>query len=450
MKVLIISANFLPASPTGPAYVAGAALLAGHTVEVFECLFAQDVAGELIQHIQRFQPDVIGVSIRLVHGYIIDPSARYNTRHLDLRKDVLWVVNAIRQATSAPIILGGPGFNYYAADWLEYLDLDYGIRGEAEFSFPLYLERLATGGDLTSIPGAVFRVDGQICKTPRDQVQNLNQTAMPAYQLFDLEKYRELGVSPGIMTKRGCAFLCTYCPYRSLEGKTYRMKSPARVLTEIAQVQQGSEQLIMFCENNFNSPRHHAEAICREILAQKMKVRWGTGDLRPLGISEDFCQLLRDSGCAYVNLSIESASDAMLQRMQRGYTRADVLESLETLEKTGIPYSVSLMIGAPGETPQTVAESVDILNRHSIPLGSWMTIGVCLWTPRQEVLAEARQNGQLTNDRMLFEGINYLSPELPRDYMEELIGNLRNRKGLSVQVNQPYAGFQWPSVSEEN
>lgn len=450
MKVLIVSANSLPASPTGPAYVAGAALRAGHTVEVFECLFARDVAGELIQHIQRFQPDVVGVSIRLVHGYVIDAAAPYNTRHLDLRKNVLRVVNAIRGATAAPIILGGPGFNYYAADWLEYLQLDYGIRGEADFSFPLYLDRLATGGDLSSIPGAVFRVDGQICKTPRDTVENLDATALPAYELFDLKHYRELGVSPGIMTKRGCAFLCTYCPYRSLEGKTYRMKSPARVADEIVQVQQDPDQLIMFCENNFNSPRHHAEAICREILARKLKVRWGTGDLRPLGITEDFCRLLRDSGCAYVNLSIESASDTMLRRMQRGYTRADVLESLETLEKSGIPYSASLMIGAPGETPQTVAESVDILERYAIPLGTWMTIGVCLWTPRQVVLADARQAGQLTDERRLFEGVNYLSPELPRNYMEGLIGTLRTKNGLSVQVNQPYAGYQWPRDTEEN
>ncbi len=443
MKVLIVSANTLPASPTGPAYVAGAAVRAGHTVEIFECLFAKDVAGELTQHIQRFQPDVVGVSIRLVHGYVIDETAPYNTRHLDLRKNVLQVVNAIRQATSAAIILGGPGFNYYAADWLEYLQLDYGIRGEADFSFPLYLERLASGGDLTSIPGAVFRANGQICKTPRDQVQNLDETAMPAYELFDLAKYRSMGISPGIMTKRGCAFLCTYCPYRSMEGKTYRMKSPARVVDEIMQVQLDPDQMMMFCENNFNAPKQHAEAICREILKRKLNVRWGTGDLRPLGITADFCRLLRDSGCGFVNLSIESASDAMLRRMQRGYTRADVLESLETLEKSGIPYSASLMIGAPGETPNTVAESVGVLDQYSIPQGTWMTIGICLWTPRQEVLTDARQAGQLTDDRMLFEGINYLSPELPRSYMEELIGTLRYKTGLTVQVNQPYAGFQW-------
>src|SRR5512142_1901737 len=162
MKVLIVSANSLAASPTGPAYLAGAALRAGHTVEIFECLFAQDINAELKAHIERFQPDVIGISIRLVHAYIIDETAPYNTRHLDLRDNVRQVVGTIRQATNAPVILGGPGFNYYARDWLEYLNLDYGIRGEADFSFPPYLERLEHGGCLTDIPGCVFRQDGQV------------------------------------------------------------------------------------------------------------------------------------------------------------------------------------------------------------------------------------------------------------------------------------------------
>ena len=56
MKVLLISANTLPASPAGPAYIAGAAIRAGHTVEVFECLFATDLAAELKAHIHRFRP----------------------------------------------------------------------------------------------------------------------------------------------------------------------------------------------------------------------------------------------------------------------------------------------------------------------------------------------------------------------------------------------------------
>lgn len=443
MKVLIVSANTLPASPAGPAYVAGAALSAGHTVEVFECLFANDLAAELRGHIKRFAPDVIGVSIRLVHGYVIDETAEFNTRHIDLRLRVKEVVDCIRQTTSAPIILGGPGFNYYAQDWLEFLNLDYGIRGEADFSFPLYLERLEQGGDLTTVPGCIFRHDGEILKAPRDRVENLDETAFPAYELFDLDRYSQLGISPAILTKRGCAFHCIYCPYRSLEGARYRMKSPARVVDEIERVQKTQKpKMFMFCENNFNVPKYHAEAICREIIARKLDIHWGTGDLRPMGVTDDFCRLLKESGCDFLNLSVESGSDAMLARMRRGYQAEDIRQSLECLEKAGIPYSASLMIGAPGENPETVVESLAMINSFSIPEGTWVTVGICLWTPRQEVLAEAREAGQLHDDQELFIGANYLSPDLPNDFMVDLIETLRNKKGITVQVNKPFAVVQ--------
>lgn len=451
MKVLIISTNSLAAAPTGPAYIAGAAMRAGHTVEVFECLFAQDMPAELKARIAQFQPDVIGISIRLVHAYIIDSTAHYNTRHLDLRENVRQVVGTVRQVTRAPIVLGGPGFNYYARDWLEYLNLDYGIRGEADRSFPLYLDRLEKGGDLSTVPGCVTRRDGQTHKAPRERVERLDDTAFPAYELFDLERYQQHGISPGILTKRGCAFRCTYCPYRSLEGARYRLKSPARVVDEIQHIQKVfPARMVMFCENNFNVPRRHAEAICREIIDRRLDVRWGTGDLRPLGITGDFCRLLRDSGCDYVNLSVESGSEAMLRSMQRGYTVADVRQALECLEKSGIPFGASLMIGAPGENPQTVEESLSLMDSYHFPLGTWVTVGICLWTPHQAVLSDARRAGQLAEDTgssRLFEATNYLSPNLPRSYMEELIGNMRSKPGYTFQVNQPYAGFQWDNNS---
>jgi hypothetical protein len=91
-----------------------------------------------------------------------------------------------------------------------------------------------------------------------------------------------------------------------------------------------------------------------------------------------------------------------------------------------------------------VRETLALLDRYAIPLDTWVTIGICLWTPHQAVLAEARQAGQLAGDRELFEGVHYLSPELPRPFMERLIDDLRSRKGVKVQVNQPYAGYRWP------
>jgi len=440
MKVLIISSNTLAFSPSGPAYVAGAALNAGHTVEVFDCLFAKDRPSELDGHITRFNPDVIGISIRLVTGDIIDESAEFNTRRFDVRPDVKDMVERIKQSSSAHIVLGGPGFNYYGPDWLEYLDLDYGIRGEAEFAFPLYLERLEEGGDIHSVPGCIYRKDGRVHKVPRELIEDLDATALPAYELFDLDQYFEHNISAAIFTKRGCAFRCTFCPYRSLEGGHYRLKSPQRVVDEVEHIQKAKKpKMLSFCDNSFNVPKKHAEAICHELIDRKLDVSWGTGALKPVGVTENFCRLMRDAGCDYVNLAVETASEEMLRRMGRGYKPKHIRQALTSLSKSDIPFGISLLIGAPGETPETIAETLDLVDSFQMPLETWVTIGICLWTHHQEVLDDARKAGQLKNDRELFDGAYYISPELPKDYMLELIEALGAIENYTVQVNKPYA-----------
>ena len=443
MKVLIISANTLPAAPSGPAYVAGAALAAGHTVEVFETLFAQDLIGELERHITNFSPDVVGISIRLVHGFVLDESAEFGTKHLDLRVRVKEIVDCIRRISDAHIVLGGPGFNYYAPDWLEYLNLDYGIRGEAEVSFPQYLKRLEQGEDIHSVPGCVFRMDDHIVKVPREHVDNLDATAFPAYELFDLDKYYELGISPAIVTKRGCGFRCTYCPYSSLEGKRYRLKSPKRVADEIDRICSVKRpKMLSFCDNNFNVPNRHAKAVCQEIIDRKLDVTWGSGTVKPLGITDDVCRLYKDSGCGYLSLSVESASARMLEQMQRGCTVEDIQQALASLSRSDIPFGVCLMFGAPGETPETISETLSVIDKFQVPEGVWVTIGICLWTAHQKVLEDARADGQLDDNDELFNGANYVSPQLPKDYMVALLESLRMKENTTAQVNKLYADYK--------
>ncbi|HMN61161.1 MAG TPA: cobalamin-dependent protein, partial [Anaerolinea sp.] len=297
MKVLMISTNTLPASPSGPAYVAGAVRAAGHDVEVYERLFAQDLDSELASLLNRFQPDVIGLSIRLVFGDELDDTAPFGTRHTDLRPRVKEIVDALRLHTNARIVLGGPGFNYYAADWLDYLGLEYGIRGEGEESFPLFLERLAEGGDIHSVPGCVFRREGGFGEVPCLPVRDLNTAALPAYDLFNLPAYAERKITPAIFTKRGCAFDCSYCPYSKLEGKRYRLKSPQRMLEEIRHVlRHNPGRRILFCDNSFNAPLRHAEGLCRAFIQEGLDFQWGSGDFKPVGVTPEFCRLLEDSG----------------------------------------------------------------------------------------------------------------------------------------------------------
>ncbi len=168
MKVFIISSNTLPAAPTGPAYIAGAVHLAGYEVRIFDRLLASNLEQELAAILLEFQPDVIVLSIRLVFGDEPDPQAPFQTRQTDLRPRVREIIEIIRAHSDAFIVLGGPDFNDSAAEWLDYLQLDYGIRGEGEESFPLFLTRLEAGGDIYAIPGCIFRKEVGYQSLPSD------------------------------------------------------------------------------------------------------------------------------------------------------------------------------------------------------------------------------------------------------------------------------------------
>jgi radical SAM superfamily enzyme YgiQ (UPF0313 family) len=438
MRVLLVSTNTLPAAPTGPVYLAGAARQKGHEVGIFDRLVAKNYEDELVTMLQEFQPEVVAISIRLVFGDELDANAYLGTRHTDLKPKVKEITDLVRQQGKARIVIGGPGFNYYARNWLDYLDLDYGIRGEGEESFPQYLKMLEEGGDIYAVPGCAYRKGGDYHTLPAHPVQDLDKQALPAYDLIDWQPYAEKKITPAIMTKRGCAFFCTYCPYSKLEGKQYRLKSPQRIIAEARHIVNHTHTgKVMFCENNFNAPRQHAKAICEAFIANQVDFQWGTGDLRPVGITNEFCQLMGDSGCFTLNLSVETASERMLKSMKRGYSVRSVRDSLEALSRSRIPFGASLMIGAPGETPDTIEETLKVMSDYEIPNGVWVTIGIYLWTDYQEMVPQAKADGYYENDDELFRGVVYYSTGLPKTYLLELPEMLRTEKGYSVQFNKP-------------
>ena len=443
MKVLIITGTFIPMSPGGPAYIAGAVRKAGHEVDVFDSFLAKDLVREWEAKLIAFEPDVVGISITAVTADVRDPGApEFGTRYVDFRPRIKQLVDMVKQHSNARIVPGGSGFNYYAREWLDYLDLDYGIRGESEFSFPLLLERFEQDEEFRDVPGSISREDDGFHKAPRDHVRDFDQAAFPAYDLFDLDEYRNLNLPYALFTKRGCPFRCSFCPHSSLEGTRYRLKSPTRVVDEIEHVMATTGATTFnFCDNSFNNPKHHAEAICREIIDRGLDIRWRTGAMKPLALTGDFCRLTKEAGCKYIGLAVESASEKMLANMHRGYKVADVIQALDSLSQSGIPFGIFTLLGAPGETPETIAETFDVVDRYPKITQTWVTIALFLWTCHQKVLEEASHSGQFKDDRELFDGAYYISPALTEDYMVNLIASLNQRENFLVQVNKPFATY---------
>ena len=135
--------------PLGLNCVALAAGNAGHQVELIDLMSNADPRAALSEAIGRFDPRVIGISVRNVDNqnmreprFLLAPTKS--------------IVSFCRRHSNAPIVVGGSGFSIFAVAALRYLDADMGVRGEGEIPFRLLLDALEQGGDLSGIAGLCF------------------------------------------------------------------------------------------------------------------------------------------------------------------------------------------------------------------------------------------------------------------------------------------------------
>ena len=424
MRVFIISAGFSPMSPVGPAYIAGAALKEGHDVRVFDCLFDRDDPDRLESVLGSFEPDVAAVSI---------PITTSGDMGHDSREKIKQIVDTVKRKSNARIIVGGAGFNFFSEDWLAYLEIEYGLRGESEVSFPLFLSKLARGESISGIPGSVIMSGDRVFKEPGDRIIDLDGISMPAYELFEPRKYNELEIPWGISTKRGCSLDCFFC-YGSQDHR-YRLKSPSRVVEEIKYVVRvtGSRR-INFTDNSFNCPITHAKAVCRKMIRSEVDVEWRSGTFKPLGFSRDFCDLLKASGCSFAGLAMETASPRMLSNLNRGYRVEDIVTALDNLKNSGMDFGVSLVIGAPGETMTSIRETLKVVDAYPEIKAVWVNIGVFGWRQRTMNGLDRKMDKPVG----LFENPYYISPALGEEDLEDLIDDLSLRRNFLIQFNKPW------------
>ena len=160
MKVLLVSANTheqpYPVYPLGLDYVAGA-LEGNHRVQIVD-MNALDESGTLFERIDRFSPDIIGLSIRNV-----DNTDR--SKPLGFLADHRHLAEGIRFCSKAPLVLGGSGFTIFPVETLHALGADYGIIGEGE-RLAVLLTAIENRQDISAIPGIVTPYSQAVTPVP--------------------------------------------------------------------------------------------------------------------------------------------------------------------------------------------------------------------------------------------------------------------------------------------
>ena len=436
MRVLLISANTEkipdPVYPIGAAYVGAAAARAGHEVRGVDLCFAADRAREVTRAVDDFSPDVIGISLRNLDNSAYPENCSYI-------EDYRGLVAGLRAQSRAPIVLGGAGFTVMPSTILEELNADYGIVGEGEYAFPWLLERIAAGE--TPSRTADFdcqRVNGSMLVNGAGRIRALDDVGRPDRDLFDTPLYYERGGCANVQTKRGCCFECVFCSYPLIEGSKVRMRAPAAVVDEIeGLVRSRDVRHVFFVDNIFNLPPGHAKRICEELVARELPVEW-SGYMNPKFVDEDLVRAMAASGCKGVEFGTDSGAPAMIANLKKEFDVEDLRRASRLCHEHGIKFAHSLIFGGPGETAETVEQTIRLMEELA-PTAVIAFTGIRV-LPGTGMVDIALRDGQIDADDNLLHPKFYVSTSLGDDLIHRIESHARSQPnwivpGVGIKTN---------------
>jgi len=419
MKVLFVSVNTHQVTmltlPLGLACVATAVQRAGHEVHLIDLTSPEKWHEALEQAVRSFQPDIIGISVRN-----IDDQARPATQFL--LDEVKEVVKACRTLAKAPVAVGGAGYSIYPESVLPYLGADMGISGEGEIAFPELLACMQQGRGVSEIPG--LYLPGRGISVKDRIVENLDDLPYPDERLWLSPELATEDVWVPVQTRRGCPMDCSYCSTAAIEGRTRRARSPESVISMLEHHVTIGFNKFYFTDNTFNIPSSYAKEICSRILDAGLKISWMC-ILYPWVMEETLVSAMARAGCYEVSLGFESGNQEMLYRMNKKFDLRSITRTSCLLHKYGIRQTGFLLLGGPGETRSSVAESLAFAD--SLPLDAVkLSAGIRMY-PHTPLARLARQEGVIAPDDDLLYPRFYLAEGLEGWLDETVAGWMRMR-----------------------
>jgi radical SAM superfamily enzyme YgiQ (UPF0313 family) len=273
---------------------------------------------------------------------------------------LLLVAKQIKKlAPEIPILFGGPQASILARETLlHFLFVDFVLAGEADFTFPLFLNELNNSEpDYSRIPGLTYRTkSGNVHQNPMNgAINNLDDLPVPAYDLIPGSKSLKLDVG------RGCPFKCSYCTTNDFFSKKYRVKSAKRILHEMNSAFETSKiDKFSFAHDMFTLNKKFIEELCSALIGQKnagINYTW-TCSARIDCVTEKMLAQMKHSGCEAIFFGIESGSEKIQKSIGKNLKIGKAYEVAEICRETGLNMHASFIMGFPDETTTDLEKSL--------------------------------------------------------------------------------------------
>ena len=182
-----------------------------------------------------------------------------------------------------------------------------------------------------------------------------NRWPIPARKYVPLERYtaQQSGLRTGsIITQRGCPWSCAFCCH--VQG--YRKASVRRfenILRELQELRERYESLMYF-DDEVNLDKRHLVDLCA--IMSSVEFKWCC-HIRASSFDEKQAERMARAGCREIRVGVESGSAEILKTVHKGCTPEDNSIARRIAKEYGIRFVAFIMLGLPGESPETVEQS---------------------------------------------------------------------------------------------
>jgi anaerobic magnesium-protoporphyrin IX monomethyl ester cyclase len=367
-----------PIIPVGLLYVSGVLVHYGKDVEVLDLLVSKYSKEKIKRKIEEYKPDIIGITCV--------------TMNYPVASEILKYCKSVNKKLIT--IIGGPHVTFNAEETLEEAPwIDIVVRREGEFT----MLDIVNGKKLADIDGIAYKdKDGSIKLTKeRALIEKLDELPPPARHLFPISKYLALDAHASLLAGRGCPFNCIFCVGSKMGGRKARYRNPKLVVDEIEEALALGFKEVNFEDDLLTLNHKHVNAVCDEIIARGLKFNW-SAFARADTVTLEILKKMRQAGCTWVSYGVESGNQQILDLVKKKITLEKVRYAVAIAKEAGVKVLASFIIGLPGETKETLQDTMDFAQE----IQTFYGFHVLAPFPGSEVREEAGKYGLeiLTSD----------------------------------------------------
>ena len=409
-KVALISANVYkvpyPVYPLGISYLAS--YLSSMLPDEFEIKlydFNLEESRPFDGFMQEHDFLLVGLSIRN-----FDDSTNVHSDNIFIKK-YKEIMRIVRTHTDKPVVVGGSGFSVFPDLMFNELNPDYGIQGEGEESLRQLILAVDGGREPYEIEGLAYRLpDGTFRVNKRT-----NYISAPVLHIENdwIDYYWKSGGMLNLQTKRGCPYQCIFCSYPLVDGSCVRTLDVRMVVKNIEELYLSKGvSYLFFTDSIFNIQNEYNREFAHRLIESKAKIQWGAY-FSPSNMTFDELKLYQQSGLTHIEFGTDSLSDRQLEKYKKKFCYADVRKQSEYCGNLGIFYAHYLILGAYGETEETLNETFE----HSRELGLTIYfpyVGMRIY-PNTELCKIAMNEGLIQSPDELINPVYYISKDIDRE-----------------------------------